>query len=116
MINKNLLNVIFIVSMLIVTGLGIMMVVRNIPYGIAAVFIMAAINALAVVLLFAAANIKKKLWAVVCRIVVVAWFIYAAIGAFASANEDAPIFATIYVVAGVLAVVFGILRQKIQNK
>jgi len=113
---KNLSNVIFVISMLIFTGIGAMMVVRNIPFGLAAVLLMGAINVLVVLLLLAAANRKKKWWAVICRIVVIGWLIYAFIGASASANEDATLFATIYAIAGVVALVFGYLRHKAHDK
>ncbi|MCL2567904.1 MAG: hypothetical protein FWE12_00490 [Oscillospiraceae bacterium] len=114
--NKNLSNVIFVISMLIFTGIGAMMVVRNIPFGLAAVLLIGAINALVVILLLAAANGKKKWWAVICRIVVIGWLIYAFIGSSTSTNEDAILFATIYTIAGVVAIVFGVLRHKMHDK
>jgi len=112
--NKNLANIIFVISILIFTGVGIVMVARNIPYGVGAVLLMSAINIFALTLLIVATNIQRKLWAVICRIVVIGWLIYAFIGASASTNEDAIIFATIYAITGVSAIVFGILRNKIQ--
>jgi len=101
--------------MLIFTGVGIMMVVRNIPNGLASVLVMVVINTLAVIFLIVATNTKRKLRAVVCAIIVICWIVYAFIGSIASPNEDATIFATIYAVTGVLAIVFGILRQKTQK-
>ena len=109
---KNLLNIMLSISMIIFTGLGIFMVVRNIPFGIAAMLVMAVINALAVILLILAATLKRKLWASICRMLIIGWLIYAFIGASSSANEDATLFAAIYAITGVSAIVFGILRHK----
>jgi len=69
------------------------MVVRNVPFGIGAVLMMIAINGLAVILPVIAVHIKRKLWATACRILVIGWLIYAAIGAFASTSEDAVMLA-----------------------
>ena len=110
--NKKLSNIAIIISLLIFTGLGIVMVVRNIPYGLIAVLWMGVINVLAVILLIAAVYIKKKLWAVICRIVFIGWLIYVFFGASVSANDDAILYAVAYAIAGILTIVFGIFRHK----
>ena len=110
--NKNLLNIIFIIVMLLFTGLAVIYVIRNIPIGVWAVFIVTAANALAITLLIITPNLKRKAWAVACRIVLVAWLIYSMYLSTQSANADATMIMTIYAIAGALAMVFGTLRKK----
>jgi len=110
--NKNLSNIIFIISMLLFIGLAVNYVIRNIPIGILAVLIVTAANALAITLLIITSNLKRKGWVVACRIVLVAWFVYSIYLSTQSANADATMLMTIYAIAGVLAMVFGTLRKK----
>ena len=107
-------NIIFIISMLIFTGLGINMVIRNIPYGIWAVLIMTAVNALAIILLIVTPGLKKKSWAIVCRIILIGWLVYGIYLSTHSANADATLLMAIYAIAGVLAIIFGIFRNKVK--
>ena len=115
--NKNLVNIILIISIAILIGLGILLVVRNIPFGIAAVIFTTVVIIIQITLLIASATLKRKLWAMVCRIVVVCMLLYMVIVSFVSPseNEDAIFFMTIHIIVSTLAIVFGIFRRKIYN-
>jgi len=116
--NKNVPNIIFIISMLIVIGISIeVTIVRNLLVsGVVSALVVGTLYAIAATLLIVAAHIKK-LWAVawVCRIVVIGWIVYAFSTVPSSVNEDAIIVGIIYTIAVVSAMVFGILRHKIQS-
>ena len=112
--NNNLPNIILIISILIFTGISVLMVVRNIPFGIVAVLIVVVCTVLSVTSLIVAAIQKSKIWAIVCRVIVALWLLYLAVVSFVSPseNEDALLWMTIYVVAGILAMVLGMIRNK----
>ena len=114
--NKNVPNIIFIISMLLFTAFAVNYVIRNIPIGIWAVLIVTAANAIAITLLIITPSLKRKGWIVACRVVFIAWLIYSIYLSTQSANADATILMMIYAIAGVLAMVFGTLRHKIQNE
>jgi len=116
--NKNVPNIIFIISMLIYAGIAIeVIVVRNfLVSGVASGLAVTALYALSIAFLIVAACIKKKLWATLCRIAVIGWLTFVFITSFSSVNEDATIVATILTIVSVSAMVFGVLRHKIQNK
>jgi len=100
-------NIILIASMLVFAGLGINMIIRNIPYGILAVLIVTIINVLAVILLVAITRIKSKGFELTGKIVLVGWFLYGIYLSTSSANTDATLLMTIYAIAGALAIAFG---------
>jgi len=116
--NKNIPNIIFIISMLIYTGIAIeVIVVRNfLVSGFASGLTVAALYTLSIVFLLVAACIKKKLWATLCRIAVVGWLAFVFITSFSSANEDATIIAIILTISAVSAMVFGVLRHNVQSR
>ena len=116
--NKNIPNIIFIISMLIYTGIAIeVIVVRNfLVSGIASGFAVTALYALSIACLIVAACTKKTLWAMFCRIVVIGWLAFVFITSFSSVNEDATIMAIILVIVALSAMVCGLLRHKVQSK
>ena len=116
--NKNIPNVIFIISMLIYIGIAIeVIVVRNfLALGVASGLIVAALYVLSIALLIAASCIKSKMWAMLCRIAVIGWLAFVFITSFSSVNEDATIIAIILTIAAGLAMVFGVLRHKVCRK
>jgi len=117
--NKNVSNIIFIISMLIVIGISLeVIIVRNLLVsGALSALVVGAMYAAAATLLIVAAHIKKlRAVAWVCRIMVVGWLVFAFISSFSSANEDATLVAILYILAAVSAMVFGVLRHKIHNK
>ena len=111
--NKNIPNIIFILSMLIYTGMAIeVIVVRNfLALGVASGVAVAALYTLSISSMIIAASIKKRLWATLCRIVVIGWLAFVFITSFSSANEDATIMAIILIIVAVSAMVFGALRH-----
>jgi len=117
--NKNVPNIIFIISMLIVIGISVEVTIRRnlLVFGVASAFTVGALYSIAATLLIVAAHIKKlRVVAWGCRIVVIGWIVFALSMAPSSANEDALIVGIIYTIAALSAMVFGILRHKIQNK
>jgi len=116
--NKNIPNIIFIISMLIYTGIAIeVIVVRNfLAFGVASGLAVTALYALSIASLIASACIKKKLWATLCRMIVLGWLAFVFITSFSSVNEDATIVAIILTIVAVSAMVFGVLRHNVQNK
>ena len=116
--SKNTSNIIFIVSMLIYTGIAIeVIVVRNfLALGVASGLIVAALYSLSIACLIIAACIENKLWATLCRLVVIGWLAFVFITSFSSVNEDATIMAIILIIVAVSAMVFGVFRRKGQGK
>ena len=116
--NKNLLNIILIISVLIYTGIAIeATIVRNLlVFGIASGLTAGLLYALSIAFLIGSVCIKKKLWAMLCRIPVIAWLAFVFITSFSSSNEDATVVAVILIILAALAMVFGVLRHKRQNK
>jgi len=117
--NKNVPNIIFIISMLIVIGISLEVIIRRnlLVSGVASALTIGAMYAIAATLLIVAAHIKKlRVVAWICRIVVSGWIVFALSMAPSSANEDAILVAVIYTTAAVSAMVFGALRHKKQNK
>jgi len=116
--NKNTPNIIYIISVLIFTGIAIeVIVVRNfLVSGVVSALVVGALYALSIALLIIAACTKRKLWAMICRIIVIGWLAFVVITSFSSANEDATIIATILTIAAVSAMVFGALRHKVCRK
>jgi len=116
--NKNIPNIIFIISMLIYTGMAIeVIVVRNfIALGIWQGLVIAGLYTLAIACLVIAAYTKKKLLAIICRITVISWQAYVFITSFTSANEDATILSIISTTITISAMVFGVLRHNVQGK
>jgi len=112
--NKNAPTIIFIISMLIVIGISVeVIIMRNLLVsGALAAIIVGAMYTVAAILLIAAACIRKlRVMTWICRIMIVGWLIFAFISSFSSVNEDALIIATIYIIAAILAMVFGELRH-----
>jgi len=100
--HSKLLKVVLIISAIVFIAVAVVMVMRNVPYGIASVILVTGINLIAVTLLFVATSRARK-WAVwVCRILFVVWLGFSVVQSFASANEDAIFLAAIYAVAGIL--------------
>ena len=116
--NKNIPNIIFIISMLIYTGIAIeVIIVRNfLVSGVVSGLTVTAFYALSIACLIVATCIKKKLWATLCRIAVIGWLAFVFITSFSSVNEDATIIATILTIVAVSAMVLGVLRHNVQNK
>jgi len=104
--------------MLIYTGIAIeVTIVRNLlVFGIAPGLIVGGLYALSIAFLIGSAYIKKKQWAMFCRIPVIGWLAFVFITSFSSSNEDATIVAVILSILAVLAMVFGVLRHKAQSK
>ena len=112
--NKLLINIILVISSIVFVALSLLMIMRNIPLGIPSVIIMTILNALAITLLIVAISHKRKWLIMSCRVLFIAWLVFAINLSFSSANEDATLIMTIYAVSGVLIMLFGILRHKIK--
>ena len=117
--NKNVSNVIFIISMLVVIGVSVeITIVRNLfVSGVMSAFVVGVLYAAAATLLIAAARIKKlRIVAWICRIVVAGFLAFVFISSFPSVNEDAVVVAIIYAAATISAIISGILRHKVQTE
>jgi len=109
--NKLPINIILVISSIVFVALSLLMIIRNIPLGIQSVIIMTILNAFAITLLIVAISQKRKQLIMSCRVLFIAWLVFAINLSFSSANEDATLIMAIYAVSGVLILLFGILRH-----
>jgi len=110
------INIVFAVSVAVITGLIVLSIIRNIPYGTGAMLTIGIIQTTMLALIILAYLIKFRILAILSRLVVVSWSIITVINSLSSTNEDAMIWASLYVIAEVTAIVCGILRRKVLSK
>jgi len=110
------LNLVFAISIAVIIGLIMVSISRNIPYGTGAMLTIGIIQITMLVLIIFAYFTKFKILAILSRVVVIGWTVFAFTSALSSTNEDAWIFASIYVIAEVIAIICGIIRRKLLSK
>ena len=110
--NKTLYNIALAIFAIVFVGLSVNMVIRNIPLGVLSVVLVSALNVLVITILIATVNQRKKWLAIICRLLFIAWLLFAIYWGTYSANEDAVLLKTIYAITGFLTMLFGIIRNK----
>jgi len=111
--HSKLLKIVLIISAIVFIAVAVIMVIRNVPYGIASAILVTALNLIAIALLFGATSRAQKWLIWVCRVLFVAWLGLNFVVSSSSTNEDAMFVATIYAVAGILVLLLGRLRHKV---
>lgn len=102
----------FTISVTVIIGLIVLSIIRNIPFGVSAVFTIGIIQTSMLAVIIFAYFIKFRILAILGRLIVVSWSIFTVISSLTSTNEDAMIWASLYVIAEVTAIACGILRRK----
>ncbi|MCL2854818.1 MAG: hypothetical protein FWE21_04280 [Defluviitaleaceae bacterium] len=89
---------------------------RNIPFGMVSIITVVGLYLVALALLAVAIFQKRKWLAMPSGVLFIGWLAFAITQSTTSANEDAVLLAVIYAVAGLLALVLGWFRRKLQRK
>ena len=110
------INIVFAISVIVIIGLIVVSIIRNIPYGTGAMLTIGIIQTTMLALIIFAYFTKFRILAILSRLVVIGWTVFAFTNALSSTNEDAWMFGSLYVIAEAMAIVCGILRRKVLNE